>query len=167
MPQTVRTGLTVVTEPTPDFEVQTFTHEVAGEGDFKFGTDREALLTRTLAPCIALAGINKATGYKLLGHYSGLSTSQRDKFSDAVDSLDVLGEPEGTRIYLLGGANVPEHDIDTTSDREHATGLIWSHLAQRGVPLGLLKTRWTEPGKCIDVAIKVLGGVVLHEYPRA
>jgi len=136
-------------------------------GTWRISVDGTPLFTSGAKTCIVFTAYNSETGHALMGHFTDLmdqksSGYDRDKFDEAVDALETLGNPEKTEVWLGGGTPYIENGIDTMKpDREYAEQTLLGYQLDSAINNdGLLSVEWSHPGQAVDVAFDPRLGIL-------
>lgn len=164
-------GFEYIAEAVPEIE-NAGIHEEVGMGEWRI-REKGILVTVGASTCIVLAAHNEQTGKALLGHFASISsTAQRynnaPQFEQAVGSIDDIGDPTSTDVWLGGGASFLERGVDVVeTERLFAEERIARYLGENGLAGDRLTVAWSRPDQVIDVALDAFdGSLSVAGYPR-
>ena len=89
-----------------------------------------------------------------MSHLTAAATTDREVFESALHDLSMIGDPESTELYLIGGA--PEDVYGLTKvqkDRDFTQMRAAAYLSGLSLPKELLKVNWTEDRSIVDLTL--------------
>jgi hypothetical protein len=139
--------------------ISDFDSREVGMGEWAMG--KNLLHTEGASTCIVLVAHNDETGIGMLGHFTAVGMEQgrrkindKEKFIEAINLLDELGDPKYTNVVLVGGAPFMENGLDTVDeDRKFAVNAL---LLTGWAP----QTEWSPQNQVVDVRLRNHEGIL-------